>query len=79
MSETPWGRASSRLRWVGWKRSEAPVANTLDLDPDLSDADFTRELENVFGIRLTQSDVGNWLTIGDVYDTLRNYSLLYAT
>jgi hypothetical protein len=29
------------------------------------------ELAKVFGVRLTQSDVGDWLTIGDVYDTLR--------
>src|SRR5262249_6825902 len=54
-------------------RSEAPLANKLDLDTDLGDAIFVRELEKVFGVRLTQSDVGDWLTIGDVYDTLRIY------
>ena len=49
------------------------MAKTLDLDPEFGDVDFIQELEKVFGVRLTQSDVGDWLTIGDVYDTLRTY------
>jgi hypothetical protein len=51
----------------------AAVPNTLDLDPELGDAHFIQELEKVFALRLSQSDVGDWLTIGDVYDTLRTY------
>ena len=43
---------------------------TLDLDPQDGDTEFLEDIEAVFEISLTQQDVGHWVTLGDVHDTL---------
>jgi hypothetical protein len=52
------------------KAVEVAMPNALDLDPELGDAIFVCDIEEVFGVRLTQADVGTWLTVGDAYNTL---------
>lgn len=43
---------------------------TVDLDPQDGDIAVFCELQQVFDIKLTQADVGDWRTVGDIYDTL---------
>jgi hypothetical protein len=51
-------------------RERATTPSSLNLEPDGDDVDFVQEVETVFGLHLTQADVGSWRTVGDVYDTI---------
>lgn len=45
---------------------------SIDLDPDMGHVEFIEELELVFGVTLSQIDVGHWLTLNDVHQTIKN-------
>jgi len=45
---------------------------TVNLDPQDGDIAVFQELQTVFGISLTQDDVGEWRTAGDIHETLRH-------
>jgi hypothetical protein len=44
---------------------------TIDLDPRDGDMDLIEALDRAFAIKLKQSDVGHWRTIGDAHATLQ--------
>lgn len=45
--------------------------NCLDLDPQDGDIELIEALELHFGFVPTQEKVRNWLTLGDVHETVR--------
>lgn len=45
---------------------------TVNLDPQDGDIAVFEELQTVFALALTQDDVGEWRTVGDIHATLRH-------
>lgn len=43
---------------------------TVNLDPQDGDIAVFEEIEAVFAVELTQEDVGEWRTVGDIHETL---------
>jgi hypothetical protein len=47
------------------------LANSLDLDRDVHGATVLRDLELAFGVELMEEAADRWVTVGDVYESLR--------
>jgi hypothetical protein len=47
------------------------VANSLDLDRDVHGARVVADLEQAFGVDLMEEAANRWLTVGDIYESLR--------
>jgi hypothetical protein len=48
------------------------MMNTLGLDDDLDTVEVVSSLEISFSIRFTDAEASAWLTVGDIYSTLRS-------
>jgi len=48
-----------------------PLSNSLDLDQDIHGATVLRDLELAFGVELMEEAADRWVTVGDIYESLR--------